>query len=149
MELKMESFSYQTDFNSIISLDIFQGQKRSNVLEPRWISQEEMNTKDDFLASLLYDSQHLRMLVLFSLLGSHYWNDIISECCTKVLKMVLPFKTPLLYVYGWVCTAKSIHSHVHRDPVQLWEVMLRWKWKEPTGLSCSSILNLIFYKASR
>lgn len=25
---------------------------------------------------LPYDSQHLKMLVLFSLLGSHYWDDI-------------------------------------------------------------------------
>lgn len=40
----------------------FKGKKRSNVLMLGWISQEEIDTEGDLLASPPCDSQHLEML---------------------------------------------------------------------------------------
>lgn len=42
----------------------------------------------------LYEAQHLKMLVLSSLLGSHYWNDILEFCTKRCWK--------------WACHSRSL-----------------------------------------
>lgn len=74
---------------------------------------------------LPYDSQHLKMLVLFSLLGSHYWDDI-WEFCTKVLAMGFS----RLHCSKRLWKPRLSYGLIYRGLIHLWEVLLCLKENE-------------------